>query len=209
MNLRRISSISCALALGFLAGSLEAQTGTAAGAPGSKVAIISVQGVIAGTKEGQTASQELNTKYGPKQKEMQAKQAEIQQLNDQLQKGGNLLTAEKRDELNREIDTKTKRYQRDMQDAQEEVQQDQQRLFGGISQKLLPIIEKYAKDHGYSLVLDVSNPNTPVLYASTSADITKDIIALYDQAGPTAPAGGAGTGQKVPGSTARPPSGLR
>jgi outer membrane protein len=206
MNLRRISSISCALALGFLAGGLQAQTGAASG-PGSKVAIISVQGVIAGTKEGQSASQQLNTKYGPKQKEMQARQAEIQQLNDQLQKGGNLLTAEKRDELNREIDSKTKRYQRDMQDAQEEVQQDQQRLFGGISQKLLPIIEKYAKDHGYSLVLDVSNPNTPVLYASTSADITKDIIALYDQAAPTAPTGG--TAPKVPGSTTKSPNTLR
>lgn len=205
MNLRRISNLSCALALGFLAGGLQAQTG-AAPASGSKVAILSVQGVIAGTKEGQTASQELNTKYGPKQKEMQSRQAEIQQLNQQLQKGGNVLTAEKRDELNREIDQKTKRYQRDMQDAQEEVQQDQQRLFGGISQKLLPIIEKYAKDHGYSLVLDVSNPNTPVLYASTSADITKDIISLYDQNAGTTPASGAG--QRVPGSTAKSPSGL-
>ena len=43
------------------------------------------------------------------------------------------------------------------------------------------VIERYAHDHGYSLVVDVSNPQSPVLYASTSIDITKDIIDLYDQ----------------------------
>jgi outer membrane protein len=191
------------MGMACLTGSIWAQTPAATAASGySKIATISIQGVIASTKEGQKASQELNAKYGPKQKEMQARQNEIRQLNEQLQKGGNSMSQDKRDELSREVDQKTKRFQRDAQDAQEELQQDQQRLLAGISQRLMPLIEKYAKDKGYTLVLDVSSPNTPVMYATTSNDITKDIIVLYDQSPATAP-----TSTPASGTAAKPPSG--
>ena len=75
----------------------------------------------------------------------------------------------------------------------------------------MAVIEKYAKDNGYTIVLDVSNPNTPVLYASSGIDITQDIVQLYDKsstnggpAGATAtPAPGTPrTSTTPPGSTA-------
>jgi outer membrane protein len=34
------------------------------------------------------------------------------------------------------------------------------------------------------VVLDVSNPQTPVLWAASAVDITNDIVKLYDQAYP-------------------------
>jgi outer membrane protein len=46
---------------------------------------------------------------------------------------------------------------------------------------MMAVIEKYAKDNGYTMILDVSNPNTPVLYASSGIDITQDIVQLYDK----------------------------
>jgi len=46
---------------------------------------------------------------------------------------------------------------------------------------MMAVIEKYAKDNGYTMILDVSNPNTPVLYASSAIDITQDIVGLYDK----------------------------
>ena len=49
------------------------------------------------------------------------------------------------------------------------------------AQKILAVIEKYARDNGYTMVVDVSSPQTPVLYASPSIDITKEIIELYDK----------------------------
>ncbi len=52
------------------------------------------------------------------------------------------------------------------------------------------------------MILYVSNPNTPVLYASNTVDITKDIIDIYDKQGP-----GTKTGAGAP-NVARPPAGL-
>jgi outer membrane protein len=134
-----------------------------------------------GTKDGQKASQELDAKFSPKKKEFDSRQSEIAQMQDQLNKGGSLMSDDKRQQLTRDIDEKKKRLERDMQDAQEELQGEQQRLLQSLGQRMMAVIEKYAKDNGYTMILDVSNPNTPVLYASSGIDITQDIVALYDK----------------------------
>ena len=147
----------------------------------NKVGVISVQGAIVGTKDGQKASQELDSKVAPKQKEFDTRKNELAQLQDQYNKGGNLMSEEKRTQLARDIDEKKKRLERDVQDAQEEMQGEQQRLLQSLGQRMMAVIEKYAKDNGYTMILDVSNPNTPVLYASSAIDITQDIVSLYDK----------------------------
>ncbi|HWF47280.1 MAG TPA: OmpH family outer membrane protein [Bryobacteraceae bacterium] len=147
----------------------------------SKIGVISMQGALVGTKDGQKASQELETKWAPKKKEMDARGAEISQLEDQLRKSGNLMSDDKRNQMTRDIDEKKKRYQRDAQDAQDELNQDQNKVLQSLAQRLYAVVEKYAKDNGYTMIIDVSAQNTPVLYASSGVDITQDIIALYDK----------------------------
>ncbi len=176
--------------------------GVYAQTPG-KVGVISVQGAIVGTKDGQKAAAALEAKFQPKRKDIEGRQTEVTQMEDQMRKGGNLLTDEKRAQLARDIDEKRKRLNRDLQDAQEEFDQEQQRLLQGLGQRMMAVIEKYSKDNGYSMVLDVSNPNTPVLYASSAIDITQDVISLYDK---TSAAGGPATTPPAAGTTAAPPA---
>lgn len=147
----------------------------------AKVGVISIQGAIVGTKDGQKASQELDSKFVPKKKDFDTRQTEIAQLQDQYNKGGQLMSEDKRNQLARDIDEKKKRLERDMQDAQEELQGEQQKILQSLGQRMMAVIEKYAKDNGYTMILDVSNPNTPVLYASSGIDITQDIVSLYDK----------------------------
>ena len=175
--------------------------------PQGKVGVISVQGAIVGTKDGQKASEQLQTKFAPKRKDLDSRNTEITQLEDQLRKGGTLMNEDKRTQLERDIDEKKRRLQRDVQDTQEEWNTEQQQALQGLGQRMMAVIEKYAKDNGYSMILDVSNPNTPVLYASSGIDITQDIVALYDKtsanggpaAAPTAP-----STSTTPGATAKP-----
>jgi outer membrane protein len=209
MAIRR--SLLSVLAAACLAGGAFAQS------PGTKVAVISVQGAIIGTKDGQKAAQELEGKFAPKRKELSDRQAEITSLNDQIRKGSNTLGQDKQAQLERDLEEKQKRLQRDSQDANEEWNGEQQKLLQSLGQRMMAVIEKYAKDNGYSMVLDVSNPNTPVLYASSGIDITQDIISLYDKTsvngGPAATPGGATTpGTLTPGAPApaqRPATGIK
>jgi outer membrane protein len=202
------STLYSLFAVASMAGGLYAQAATAQ-TPTNKVAVISVQGAIIGTKDGQKAAQALEAKFAPKRKELTDRQTEITSLNDQLRKGTNTLGQDKQAQLERDVEEKNKRLQRDTQDANEEWNTEQQRLLQSLGQRMMAVIEKYAKDNGYSMVLDVSNPNTPVLWASSALDITQDIISLYDKTsvngGPAATPGTAAPGISVPPGTAPKP----
>lgn len=169
----------------------------------TKVGVINIQSAIVSTKDGQRAAQELETKRSPKAKEFEKRQGEIRQLQDQLNRGGSAMAEAAKNELVRNIDVKTKTFNRDLEDAQAEWDQDQQKVLQELGQRMMVVIDKYAKDNGFSLILDVSNPQTPVLYASNTIDITKDIIDLYDKNAPaSAPAGAARPG----GAAMQPPA---
>ena len=147
----------------------------------TKVGVIQIQAALGATKDGQKAAAELETKFAPRKKELDGKQSEIKDLQDKLAKGANTLSDANKEEITRNIDTKTKSYNRDIEDAQAELEGEQQRVLNGLGQKMMQVIDKYAQANGYAVVLDVSNQNTPVLYASNTIDITKDVIELYDK----------------------------
>ena len=146
-----------------------------------KFAVINIQGAIISTKDGQKAAAELNAKTAPKKKELEQKQNDINSLQDQLNKGSNTLSETAKNDLYKNIEAKKKNLQREVEDAQADLEADQQKLLQQLGQKILAVIEKYSRDNGYTLVVDVSSPQTPVLWASPSIDITKEIIELYDK----------------------------
>jgi len=46
------------------------------------------------------------------------------------------------------------------------------------------VLDRYSRERGYTVVLDTSAPGSPVVYGSSGADVTQDIVRLYDQAYP-------------------------
>jgi len=157
----------------------------------TKVGIIHIQNAIISTKDGQQAASELQNKFEPKRKELEKKQSEINALQEQLRKGANTLSEEARQKLMREIDAKTRNLNRDTEDAQSEFDQEQQKILQELGGRLMQVIDKYARDNGFALILDISSPQTPVLYAANSIDITQAIVELYDKNAPSATAAAA------------------
>lgn len=160
----------------------RASASPAASVP-SKLGIINLQAVVANTKEGQKASQQLQQTFSGREKDFQARSDELNKLNEQLKSGGALLSDEKRNQLTSEIAEKKRRLDRDIKDAQTDLNTEQQRVLGTMEQKLRPMIDKYAKDNNYVVVMDVSSSNV-VVFATSAVDMTKDIIDLYDRANP-------------------------
>jgi len=146
-----------------------------------KFAVINIQGAIISTKDGQKAAAELQSKTAPKKKELEQKQNEINVLQDQLNKGSNTLSEAAKSDLYKKIEYQKKALQREVEDAQADLEADQQKILQQLGEKILSVIQKYSRDNGYTLVVDVSSPQTPVLWASPSIDITKEIIELYDK----------------------------
>jgi outer membrane protein len=165
----------------------------------AKVGVINLQSAIVGTKDGQKAANDIQVRFNPKKADLDKRQGDIAQLQDQLNRGRNTLGEDARQKLMREVDQKTKALNRDTEDARAELDQEEQKIMNELGSRIMAVIDKYAKDHGYAMILDVSSPQTPVMYASNTVDITRDIIELYDK---NVPAAAPGTGTSTSGIAA-------
>ena len=154
----------------------------------TRIALVSLQETITRTQEGQQRTQQLRAKYKPEEDNIKTKQAEIGRLQNQLAEGSNIMSDAAKRKLQRSIETKRREAQRAVEDAeaafQKEVQALQQDLYG----KVRVIIRDYMIEKDYSLILDISNPQTPVVDAKTELLITNDIIERYDQKHPVSAA---------------------
>ncbi len=193
----RILALSLGLSTLFTAAALaQAAAGKApAGAPASaepaptKIGIVNIQDAIFASNEGKKEVDALQQKFSPKQAELKNLNDEVENLKKQFQAQGDKLNDEERASRAKEIETKQKTLQRNYEDAQSEFQQAEQEVLNRIGGKMLTVLEKYAKAHGFAVVLDVSNPQTPVLWASQGTVITKELVDAYNAENPaTAPA---------------------
>jgi len=173
-----------------------AQAGAAASRP-EKVAVISLQEAIAGTQEGKQASQQLKAQFAPRQNELKDLGTKIQNLQQRLQTGQTTLSDNAKMDLQRQIAEEQRRGQREQQDLQDDMNDASQEAINRIGTKMMPILSKYAKEHGYSVVLSIDGGTqaTPVVYASNAVNITQEIIKLYDQAYPVKTAAPAADGK--------------
>jgi outer membrane protein len=185
------------LAVSVLAPLATAQTAapaTNAAAPASspaaagpaKIGIVNIQDAIVATNEGKKEFDGLQTKFAPKQNELKALNDEVENMKKDLQAKGDKLSDDARATQVKTLESKQKILQRNYEDAQNEFQQAEQEVVNRIGGKMLNVMEKYAKGHGYTVILDVSNPQTPVLYASEGTNITKELVDAYNAESPVA-----------------------
>jgi len=160
-----------------------AQAGGGTSAP-TKIAIINVQQAIVTTGEGKQASAQLNVQFTPRQNELENIQKQIQDLQTRLNNGARTLSEDEKARLQRQGELLTRDFQRRQEGMSEEVTAAQGEIVDTIGRKMFEIIDRYARENGYALVLNASAQGTPVIYASNQVDITAEIIRLYDQAHP-------------------------
>ncbi len=174
--MKRSLALAVILASGFVL-SASAQTSSV---PPSKIAIVAFQVAVAQTNEAQRAFADLQKKFEPKRAQIKAQSDEIDGLKKQLQVQGDALSDAERASRARTIDDKEKLLKRSADDAQADFQQEMQDLYSGVASKVYDVLASYAKQQGITLVLDVSQQQTPVLYAGDATNITKQIIDAYN-----------------------------
>jgi outer membrane protein len=184
VNRTLLSSAFVLLGLGVAA---SAQTA----AQPSKVGVIDMEGALSATQEGQKAFTELQTRFEPRRKQLEKQRSDISALQDQRNRGGNTMSPEAKESITRDIDQKTKVLNRDTEDAQADYQQEVDKILADLLQRMRVVIDKYARENGYSVILDVGGQQTPVVWITPAIDITNDVVALYDKNSPAAPAAAA------------------
>jgi Skp family chaperone for outer membrane proteins len=158
-----------------------ADTPSATSATGvTRIGIINMQQAILASNEGRRDFEALSKKFEPKQTELKGQNDEVDNLKKQLNTQGDKLNEGARANLVKTIEDKQKSLQRSYEDAQSDFQTQQNEILNRVGSKMMDVLDKYAKQNGYALVLDVSNQNSPVLWAGASTDLTKAIVDQYN-----------------------------
>lgn len=167
----------------------------------SKVAVVAMREAMMSTGDGQKAVATLQAKFDPTRADLEKRQKELQALTEQLRKSTNAVEQQK---LNADIAAKKKTFDRDAEDLNNEIEQQDNNLMQAISAKMGPVVDEYARKNGYTVILDAAEP---LLWAADSANVTPDIIQLYNQKnGGAAPAAAAPAKKAAPAAPAPAPA---
>jgi outer membrane protein len=191
-SMKRSLSLVCVLASGMGVAAVAQAAAPAKPAPdpapsasvpvtgAAKIAIIQFSGAVTQTNEFQRDIADLRKKYEPQEAKLQTENQEIETLKKQLQDGSATISDVDRQQKMRTIDDKTKQLQRSAQDLQSSEQTDGQETFNQVANKVGEVMISWAQTQGFSLVLDASQQNSTVLWATPSTDITKAVIDAYN-----------------------------
>jgi Skp family chaperone for outer membrane proteins len=175
--------LCAAMVLGFAAVATRTQTVSAPAPLAAKIAVLDMQGVLVSTKEGSQAIAAMQAGLEKKKAQLQKEQTAIETLEDKLRKGATTLSDEERARLSDEIQKRKRNLTRDADDLNTEAEQESSKLNQDLTAKMVAVIDKYAAQKGYTLVLD---GNPPVVWAAQATNISTEIVQQYDQARPAA-----------------------
>jgi outer membrane protein len=155
-------------------------TGIAAGpAPAAdlKIGYIVTPKLLAETKLGKEASAKLKAKAESAEKGFSKDVEELKKMQEDIIKRGSVLNDEEKTKLGEQFELKSREVKRKKEHAQRDFEKTRQTIENDMMTKFRTVIEKFAKDNGYDLVLDAGT----LLYISNKADVTNEVIQLADK----------------------------
>jgi Skp family chaperone for outer membrane proteins len=146
----------------------------------AKIALIAFEQAVFATNEGQRTVQDVQDKYKPKKAQIDTLSQEVDSLKKQLQSAPATVTDEERATRLKNIDTKEKQLNRDAEDAQTAYNADLQEAYGKVAAKVSVTLKDYVAKNGFTLLLDVSNQQSNVMWAVPSTDVTQAVVTAYN-----------------------------
>ncbi|MEW6365536.1 MAG: OmpH family outer membrane protein [Acidobacteriota bacterium] len=153
--------------------------GASAQAVTGKTGVVDAEVVIRGSVEGKKLLEKLNKFQASKQSEIDAVTKEVNDLRNKLQTQSLTLNDEARMKMEKEVEQKATNLRRLQEDAQAELDDMKEEGLRQVNLKVLPLIEKFARENGYALVFDKNRSG--IIVSDESLDVSDEIIRLLDQ----------------------------
>lgn len=169
------------LGLALIAGAvLLGGSGVGAQAPpaGQRIGYIDLARVLARSSAGVAAREQLEREKAAMQKKLDGEQAELTKLKEDLDKKGQLLSAEVRKEKQETLERRVRDLRRLVDDFEKDYQKKDRELMGKFLRELSGVVQKVGKDKGFTLIVDARGAG--VIYGAPEADLTEEIIRAFD-----------------------------
>lgn len=143
-----------------------------------KIGYVDLQRALNESAAGKKAKEDFRGQVDRLEGQLKGKKEELDRLKSDLETKGTVMADAQRKKLETEFEQKRLDLKRRFEDSQQELQKKDQELTGRIIQDLQAIIKEVGDRDGYTLILELGS--SPVLYYKKSADITDDVLSVYN-----------------------------
>jgi outer membrane protein len=112
------------------------------------------------------------------QKQVDSQKGDYDKLRDELEKKGQLLSADARREKTEALERKTRDIRRLLDDLEKELQKKEQTMGAKILRELEGIFTRVGKEKGYAVI--VERRQAGVVYGAPEVDVTEEVIKAFD-----------------------------
>lgn len=144
-----------------------------------KIAYVDLRQVMIKSLAGVQAREQIEKEKAAMQKEIDTKREEVERVKDELDKKALLLAPDVKKDREEQLQRKIRDLRRLADDLQKELERKDQLATQKILQEVVGVIQRYGKQHGYLVIFDRSGAG--VIYGALEADLTSEIIKVYDQ----------------------------
>lgn len=145
----------------------------------AKFAYLDMQKAIQSVEQGKKAKKELETEFNVKKKKLEAKEKDLKEMGDDLEKKAMALSDDARARKQREFQEEMLKYQKMVAQSQQEIQGRERELTAPILEKMRTVIEKLAQDEGFTMIFEKNEQS--VIWAKKEVDITDKVIAYFEK----------------------------
>ncbi len=158
-----------------------------------RVGVVDVQKAVAESKAGRKAratlqrqKKRLGEKLIEKRKNLEAVVKQIRDLQLEIQQKGPIWRSEERDRKNKDLRNRKRVFARNedelkrlVQDSRRELSSRQRKLTNDLIKQIREVVQEISRKGNYDIVIDKTVGG--VMFAKKTADITDQVIELYDK----------------------------
>ena len=146
-----------------------------------RVAYVNYSLLIQESPQAQSAVAALRTEFEPKQRSLQAEANELKAREQTLKKNEATMTQDQRDQAELDLRERYQALQQKQNEIQDDVNTRRNELMSELQRTLVQVVQNYAKQQRYDLVLADG-----VIYANPGLDITPAILSALKSQAPAA-----------------------
>ena len=144
----------------------------------TRIGYVDLQRILARSQAGVQAREQLEKEKVGMQKQLDGHKVELDKLRDELEKKGQLLSADARRDKQDQLERKLRDAQRLAGDLEKELQRKEQNMGAKILRELEGIFTRVGKEKGYALI--VERRQAGVVYGAPDVDVTEEVIKAFD-----------------------------
>lgn len=145
-----------------------------------KMAYLDIQKAIQSSNAGKKAKENLQGEADKKNKELEKKKNDIEKMREDFEKKASVMSEDARKRKEAELQEEMMKWNQSASKAQTDLQKKEGELLTPIVEKMKKVVEKVAKEKGYSMVIQSNQNAQIVLYAATDLDITEAVIKAFN-----------------------------